>query len=698
MTKLTLRQVLAYLDDSLDPDQTKQVGKLIAESEAAQQLVDRIRTITRRRRVTAPAAGLLGDDHTADPNFVAAYLDNQVPMEKALEFERLCIENELYLAEAAACHQILTVGSGEPVIVPPSAHQRMYGLVPGPESQPVRGAGSRVVEPRAAHRSREELGPTWHDEEEPRRNWFVPLAAMALLGALATLFYLITLQTPKPGAVPLAAQGPAQAPIAPPAEAEPAPAPAPAPEAEPRTAEIPSGSPQVAFSIGTWSGLLAARPAMPADLLAMLNVREIMPERVDQPPPPPPEVKPAVEPPPPPVAKPAINPAVQQVGQLSGETTRDFWLMRRTQAGAWNLAAPRALVNSNELLVAPAGYRAGVLINQNRLTLWGTAPQAGASSVYESAITLHVGERVDVDFTLERGRVVFTAKPQGITTVRLRFRGEVWDMQLKPGSELGLEATSRLPVGNGPWTPHAKLALHVNQGQVVVTRDGKGENVEVGKSLLWDNAYSGTGPGMVVTQPEPPAWLAKKPNPAPDLRDALQAFNRRVTDKVAAAKKEEPLGWIRVACEEAIADRRPWERALALALLGTLDQTGALAATLEEANQPELRRLAMSLLENFLGRDLDQHVVLAAELRKRGYEAADADRLVVLLRGIDQPNRVQIRALLRDLKSNRLALREAAFANLQTLFPAERLAGYDPAASAMQRDRAVDALEARLIR
>ena len=136
MLRLTLRTLLAYLDDTLDPTQAKDIGKKVAESEFAQETVDRIKTVTRRRRLSAPA--IVADDHSTDPNAIAEYLDNVLPADEVAELEQSALDNDVRLAEIAACHQILTLVLGEPAKVPPTARRRMYRLVSGPESIPYR--------------------------------------------------------------------------------------------------------------------------------------------------------------------------------------------------------------------------------------------------------------------------------------------------------------------------------------------------------------------------------------------------------------------------------------------------------------------------------------------------------------------------------------------------------------------------------
>src|SRR5438067_1616031 len=72
--RLTLRTLLAYLDDTLEPSQAKLIGQKVAESDTAQELIARIKQVTRRRRLTTPPEK--GPGGKVDPNSIAEYLDN----------------------------------------------------------------------------------------------------------------------------------------------------------------------------------------------------------------------------------------------------------------------------------------------------------------------------------------------------------------------------------------------------------------------------------------------------------------------------------------------------------------------------------------------------------------------------------------------------------------------------------------------
>jgi hypothetical protein len=200
--RLTLRTLLAYLDDTLEPTEIKQIGQKVAESDAAQELIARIKQITRRRRLTTPPLTGPGAANF-DPNIVAEYLDNALSGEQIADVEKLCLESDVHLAEIATCHQILTLVLGEPVLVPPTARERMYGLVQGKESIPFRKAST--IAPAAVAAGSNSYTDDMDDQPLgltllrrggwPR--WVVPAAGLLLIAALVLILVNVMPGSPR---------------------------------------------------------------------------------------------------------------------------------------------------------------------------------------------------------------------------------------------------------------------------------------------------------------------------------------------------------------------------------------------------------------------------------------------------------------------------------------------------------------------
>ena len=115
--RLTLRTLLAWLDGVLPAAEQDELAAKVASSPIAPKLVDRIRGVMARPGLVAPRPD--GRGLADDPNTVAEFLDNVLPAERLETFERVCIDSDMHLAEAADCHATLAEMARDPAAVMP---------------------------------------------------------------------------------------------------------------------------------------------------------------------------------------------------------------------------------------------------------------------------------------------------------------------------------------------------------------------------------------------------------------------------------------------------------------------------------------------------------------------------------------------------------------------------------------------------
>ena len=190
MMRLTLRTLIAWLDDTLTPAEVRTIGQQVAETPFAKELVERVQRVTRQRRLTYP--GDLGTEPT-DPNLVASYLDNELTPDQVAEYEKRCLTSDVHLAEVASAHQVLSL-IGQKAKVPADAKLRMYRLVRGRET-----TKEQPQPPAPSTRKTKTLPPPKPPVTEPIEAWSSSVPTRRSLaeryGPAAVVLVLIALMT-----------------------------------------------------------------------------------------------------------------------------------------------------------------------------------------------------------------------------------------------------------------------------------------------------------------------------------------------------------------------------------------------------------------------------------------------------------------------------------------------------------------------
>jgi len=661
--RLTLRTLLAYLDDTLDANEIRTIGQKVAESDAAQELIARIKSVTRRRRLTTPPSSGTG---ALDPNTVAEYLDNQMPAEEVTELEKLCLESDVHLAEVAACHQILTLVLGEPALVPPTARERMYKLVQGPESQPTRKAPisgrTPILRDEAAVPAATEQPSAEIVHRYPWLTWALPSAAGVLLVVLVAVLWK-SLPTSKKST-----------PVARLTYPEVTPTPTRSTTQQPPTNLWPSFTDYLIAAAREQKG---GPPPVPGESFTAWLLAAAIAQR---------EAAAA----PPPVAKPSTE--VREVGKFISQAQV---LARKGKDGLWKRVGFNARVQSGEQLLSLPGYKSEIETDGKvKVELWGNLPEQvvwpSVQELLESSVTLHVPHpKLDMELTLHRGRIYLTnMKEQGPARVRVHFWDEeTWDITLdEPDSFVGLELRTNLP---------AKASLRSDERQVIVVfwvaRKSAGLRAEYrtfgemkpppGQSMvMWTNIGKQRLQG--------PFSLQKLPDeltPRPQLPEKLEKLEKRVQAALGdLSKRIKADENVDIALAEAMEDPQDdLKRALGIRGLSALDTVTPLVDGLNEKN-PQVRQECYLALRHWLRRGRDQEILLThpeTGILTKKFGKADAAVILDLLYGPteDSLKDPEFYALyIACLKHPNPIVRDMAARWLYFLVPAGQKIPFDP--------------------
>jgi hypothetical protein len=614
--RLTLRTLLAYLDDTLPPQEALTIGRKVAESEKSRELVDKIKRLTRKRGLATPMGG--GNDSPSNPNTVAEYLSDALPADAVAEMEAVCLESDVNLAEVAACHQILTLLLSEPARVPPTARKRMYELVTGPESLPNRKPGLTVpIGGMPADHGR----PDHNDRDAGLLFGISPVGKglrWLLAAGLAGLSVLIAWLA----------------------------------------------WPRVEMRNGT---LIPHRsePAKPDEPLPVEH--ELLPS------PDPTEVRTPVipvpvpknvNPAPPPGNSFSVNPARRRVGTV---ISKEQIVLASTASGPFSRIIEGGPVYTADRLVCLPGYKGKLTLdNDVTIELWANLPEQVPQGPLESAVTLHAAaENIAADLTIHGGRLyVQTARPNG-AVIRIRCDNQTWDFTLTDAkSEVVFERMAARQRGLSPpfeGPLQSLIICSAIRGSVDVRKP----NSVVLLSIQPGEAYTFSWDGVIVKSPDLSQALLRQTI----YPDAVRASSAQKALSQFAADLS-PMDRINVRLTEAVDGE-----SLALARIAVFGQcaVGAwsdAASALLDPNRPSVRDAAITALRSALSGNPAAAPVLEKTLvEKAGFTSDHAQTILSLLRG---PKPEELRSprvlsqLVDGLTVNNLPIRELSHRILVT--------------------------------
>jgi len=672
--RLTLRTLLAYLDDTLEPSEIKQIGQKVAESDAAQELIARLKQVTRRRRLTTPPDTAKGESF--DPNTVAAYLDNELPSEQVAELEKLCLESDVHLAEVAACHQILTLVLGEPALVPPTAKERMYGLVKGREAIPFRKAPANDL---GAEGDSEETDDAmlsvlaFHRQQNGWKRWVLPVAGVILFLALPVVLIAALLQGSN---LPRETHPIQVVNIADKNNLD-------------KDANKDAIPPKNSDTSGDKNND-AANPNKDKPSKDNSTTDQTTRDKADKDANKDKPNKDGTGGPGTTLKRPAEPTADREkVATYQGTAKMgapSILAQHENKAdGSWTRVAPNSTVWTADKLVSLPGYTSELTTTSGvRLQLWGTLPRffqlpPGKSPppLYESAVILHTTKEFDLDLTLERGRIFLAnAKDKGPASVRVRFGKEVWDLTLaEPGSEAAVDVYKVTPA-NLDWKRDEPLAvanLYLVQGKGGLRVDYQSfpSLSSPGPSLFSWNSY-GRGLQGPFEQPAQLAAFGKDvpaTKEATDLREGLDGISKRLGEKKP----------VNVVLQEIMDDGSQTQRSLTIYCLGAIDAMPTLLDILDNKDEArgQDRIDTIGVLMRWVGRGsgharqlFDYTTGKSGIMIDKKYTAGEA---AIMLKLLHYPDELEVRepdtydTLADYLTHKKMAIRELANLHLINL-------------------------------
>jgi len=684
--RLTLRSLLAYLDDVLDPATLKEMGTRVSESAPAAAIVARIKEVVRRRRIAAPE--LTGSGSAPDPNIVAEYLDNTLAPEAVPGLEKLYLDSDMHLAEVASSHQILTAVLGEPVDVPVTTRERMYALV---STAPLVAEDSKSKIGFAGHGEsvppatsvKAAMRPITPDYLQPSAGRKLVLGFLGMCLAVGWMCWVLKDQGiwPSIGGQPVVTVDQPRVKIeaTPPAHtaekahtavkgkaSESPPALANEPVDPDITPDSVSALPSEENALAANSGAAAPDTTNEPDLL--------QPEPAALNPAAPNVTVPNVEAPAiaglaaPSVPAPPL-PAelvVREFPAMLYSNAEGILLSRSRESGEWSVMPRRALVHDGDEIASPTPFQAELTVNGTTLVV----------NLFRGArVRLESGTGTDLlAMHIDRGRVSFHRPLDGNhpepVSIGLSLREQKAKLILsEPGSLCGVEVEQRAPQGRRPdpllLVPEG--GIQVISGSVSLAWNG-GPAVGIGSDVGWAAWPVPPHPLEVGPQRPIPNWLTPEGIPQTHAdKKLVQMYEKEFNI-------DQPVS---MSIPALVPDRREVISAYATYTLGLVDDIPMLVKALQSEHE-KTRQAAIWSLRSWLPSDPNNTAQLEQEVA-RIFPEEVVTNVVELLWGYsrdDAKDPIISQKLVALMDHKQIAIRELAFFHVSQLTPRTSAHGY----------------------
>jgi hypothetical protein len=368
-------------------------------------------------------------------------------------------------------------------------------------------------------------------------------------------------------------------------------------------------------------------------------------------------------------------------------------LRREAPDKAWQVVREKEALYPGDLLVT--GSHGALVSADGEVSLSALSEMTGVSKfpVFETAVVLHEAKDVDLDFTLDRGRVdLISRKKSGAAHVRVHVRDHAAEIILPNlGDRLAIEIYGRWPRGakfnkdakpeDGPAIAVIALAL---KGEI----DIKSKTHQVAlKAPPGPALLSLTNVGSDIPSPQYvealPDWA--KDGGRPEENEKLKAMGKRFRATIEAKS-------IQAAVEELVNSDVPEERRVGMLTMAALDDLEGIGKVMRSTKHWDVFDDGVVALRHWIGRGPGQDLKLYNGLvEKVKLKPVQAETIVQLLHSfgteeLAEPETYQM--LIDFLQNDLLAIRGLAYWHLERLVPQGKKIGYNPLAPKEERDKA----------